>query len=276
MRTDDTIQTDKAPSLLDADEPSPFSVLNAGSRVPVLLLCDHAADRIPRSLGDLGLDRAARNSHLAVDIGAGAVTRKLAASLSATAVLASYSRLVVDCNRDIDNPEAFLAFSDGVTIPGNRGLSETQKRLRTAHIARPYHDTVDAQIKRLWALDRSPAVYAIHSFTPVFENTARPWEIGVLWDGDERLAVPMINALRRARFVVGDNEPYAGTGPRNFTLNRHARRVGLPNVAIEIRQDLIDHDNGINRIVSLLHDIIASMPAFADPNGAGTATRLDS
>src|SRR5690606_31159317 len=174
--------------LLAADEPAPFSILNPSAGKPLLLVCDHASRVFPRALGDLGLDPLARRCHLALDIGAGALTAKLSGSLGATAVLAGYSRLVVDCNRDLLDPGAFLEFGDGIVIPGNRNLDAAHKEARAEAIYWPYHHAIDAEIKRLSGVSRAPAVIAIHSFTPVLDGISRPWEIGVLWDADRRIS----------------------------------------------------------------------------------------
>lgn len=264
------IRSRDLPALLGADEPAPFTVLNADSGVPILLVCDHASSRFPRAVGDLGVAPPVRRSHLAVDIGAEALTRTLASRLAATAVLARYSRLVIDCNRDPADAEAFLEFNDGTSIPGNRGLAAAHKRSRVEHIFRPYHQAVAEQIARLSALGTPPALFAMHSFTPVFEGLSRPWQIGVLWDEDERIAAPLIDALRRTQLMVGDNEPYTGKGPRNFTIDRHARAAGLPYVGIEVRNDLIDDDAGVDRVAAVFHDIVEALPTsvYAAANSA--------
>ncbi len=83
-----------------------------------------------------------------------------------------------------------------------------------------------------------PVLISMHSFTPLWKGFARPWEVGVLWDRDARLARPLIDALMRAGFRVGDNEPYSGE-LENDCLYRHGTMNGLPHVLIEIRQDLI-------------------------------------
>lgn len=247
-------------SLLAPDEPAPFVVLNGGSTQPVLLVCDHASRRLPRSVGDLGLDPAARRSHLAEDIGAGDLARRLAEALSATAVLAGYSRLVVDLNRDLLDAQAFLEYGDGVVVPGNRNLSQAERRARSEALYRPYHKAIHEQIRRLVAAARAPAVIAIHSFTPVLNGVSRPWEIGVLWDADRRIADILIERLRSDSFVVGDNEPYSGQSPQDFTIDHHAEAAGLPHAGIEVRQDLIDHPAGLARVAESLHRIIAAFP----------------
>jgi predicted N-formylglutamate amidohydrolase len=250
-----------APELLAADEPAPFTVLNPASDKPALLVCDHASRMFPRSLGDLGLDPLARRCHLALDIGAEALTMRLAESLGVTAVLAAYSRLVVDCNRDLLDPGAFLEFGDGIVVHGNRHLSPAQKTARADAIYWPYHRAIDAEIKRLTGGLRSPGVIAIHSFTPVLDGVSRPWEFGVLWDADRRVSDILIRELTAAGFVVGDNEPYSGRAPQDFTIDNHAEAAGLPHVGIEVRQDLIDDDEGVAGIAAILHASIQRIPA---------------
>ena len=113
---------------LTPDEPAPFVILNADAILPVLLVCDHASNRFPRSLGTMGLDYLDRVSHIALDIGANAVAEALADNLGATAVLCQYSRLIVDCNRELIDDSAFLECSDGVDVPGNNDLQEMRRR----------------------------------------------------------------------------------------------------------------------------------------------------
>ncbi|MEX2494621.1 MAG: N-formylglutamate amidohydrolase [Woeseia sp.] len=247
-------------ALLAADEPEAFTVLNEGAEKPVLLVCDHANYRIPRALGDMGLDPLAQRSHLALDIGAGALTEQLSASLAVTAVLASYSRLVVDCNRELMDPGAFLEYGDGLVIPGNRNLTAEQKEARAESLYWPYHRAIDREIKRLSRPDSSPAVIALHSFTPVLDGVSRPWEVGIMWDSDSRISDIMISGLAEAGLVVGDNEPYSGRAPQDFTIDNHAEAAGLPHVGIEVRQDLIDSDAGVREFALLLHDIITGIP----------------
>ncbi|MFQ6004707.1 MAG: N-formylglutamate amidohydrolase [Woeseia sp.] len=247
--------------LLATDEPLPFIVLNAESESPVILVCDHASRRFPVSLGDMGLDPPARRCHLAYDIGAGALTRELANRLSMTAVLCRYSRLVVDCNRQLLDPTAFLEFGDGVVVPGNRNLRPEQKTARAEAVYWPYHYVVEEEIKRLESLGTPPAVLAMHSFTPVLNGVSRPWHIGILSDTDRRLAGVFLEALKEAGFLVGDNEPYSGKAPQDFTIDYHAEANGLPHAGIEIRQDLIDDAAGVAEIADLFVGIIRTIPA---------------
>jgi len=255
--------------LLSGDEPGPFQVLNPLAEKPILLVCDHASCRFPTSLDNLGLDPFARRCHLAVDIGAGALTERLAASLGVTAVLAQYSRLVVDCNRQLMDPGAFLEYGDGVLVPGNRRLQQSSKDLRAAALYWPYHDAIDRQIKRLQSAAQPPAFIAVHSFTPVMDGVSRPWEMGVLWDTDTRLRDVFLAEFTAAGYLVGDNEPYSGKAPQDYTIDHHAEEIGLPHLGIEIRHDLIDDDAGVEKIAGVMHDIIESLPARIATTGAG-------
>ena len=258
-------------AILGADEPGPFRVMNPLSTRPILLICDHASCRFPARLGDMGLDPFARRCHLAVDIGAGPLTERLATSLGATAVLAQYSRLVVDCNRELMDPSAFLEFGDGILVPGNRNLRKRDRQARADAIYWPYHKAVDAQVQRLRSSGPPPSFIAVHSFTPVMNGESRPWEMGVLWDTDQRLRDVFLAGFSAAGYLVGDNEPYSGKAPQDFTIDHHAEDIGLPHIGIEIRQDLIDDDQGVGKIASVMHDIIDSIP-----EDIGTGVKLDS
>lgn len=265
-RPDNASET--TPGLLSAEEPGPFEVLNPLSVIPMLLVCDHASCRFPRSLGDMGLDPFARRCHLAVDIGAGPLTASLAASLGVTAVLAQYSRLIVDCNRELMDPSAFLEYGDGTVVPGNRNLHQCDKDARARAIYYPYHDALNGQVRRLQDLGTAPAFIAIHSFTPVMNGEARSWEFGVLWDTDQRLRDIFLDDLRDAGYLVGDNEPYSGKAPQDFTIDHHAEANSLPHIGIEVRQDLIDGEEGVAKIAGLMHEIIESIPERLENTGA--------
>ena len=247
-------------SLLSPEEPGAFRVLIRLADKPILLVCDHASCQFPASLGDMGLDPFARRCHLAVDIGAGPLTEKLAASLGVTAVVQNYSRLVVDCNRQLMDPGAFLEYGDGILVPGNRNLRQADKDLRASALYWPYHVAIGDQVDRLSALGPPPAFISIHSFTPVLNGESRAWQMGVLWDKDEATRRIFLDGLREAGYKVGDNEPYSGKAPQDFTIDHHAEEVGLPHVGIEIRQDLIDDEKGVAQVADVMHKVIASIP----------------
>ncbi len=261
-------------TLLNPDEPAPFVILNADTIVPVLLVCDHASNRFPRSLGTMGLDYLDRVSHIALDIGASAVAETLADNLCATAILCQYSRLIVDCNRKLIDDSAFLEYSDGVDVPGNQNLQVNEKERRASEIYWPYHNAIKDQIVRLKKNGIEPIVISIHSFTPVINGSDREWEIGVLWDKDPVTAEIFLTRLGEAGYLVGDNEPYSGKDPEDFTIDYHAESIGLPHVGIEISQNLINHDDGVKHVSDTLNEIISTYTIPSIPKNIETQRSL--
>ena len=257
-------------TLLAPDEPTPFVILNKDAILPVLLVCDHASNRFPRSLGTMGLDYLNRVSHIALDIGANAVAETLADNLGDTAVLCQYSRLIVDCNRELIDDSAFLECSAGVDVPGNNNLQESEKEIRASEIYWPYHNAIKDQIVRLKRHGIDPVVISIHSFTPVINGNDREWEIGVLWDKDPVTAEIFLTRLGEAGYLVGDNEPYSGKDPEDFTIDYHAESIGLPHVGIEISQNLINHDDGVENVSDILKEIISTYTIPSTPNNIET------
>ncbi len=230
--------------LLAPDEPRPFEILNAGGQAPVLLLCDHATRFIPRALKSLGLDEACLMRHIAWDIGIAEMTRSLVERLDAPAVFSTFSRLIVDPNRQLDNPTLMPEISDGTVVPGNRDLDPAARAARIETFFQPYHDAIAAQIDVMLAGGKVPTVVSMHSFTPMMHGEERPWEIGILWNRDPRLPQPLMSRLRAEGLTVGDNLPYSGADGHGYTQHVHCDRRGLANVLIEVRQDLIDTRHG--------------------------------
>jgi predicted N-formylglutamate amidohydrolase len=235
-----------AAPLLSADDPPPFEVLHPDRPTPLLLVCDHASRAVPRALGDLGLTDAELRRHIGWDIGAAEVTRRLADLLDAGAVLCGYSRLVIDCNRAPADATSIPAESDGVVVPGNVRLDEVARDARIAACFTPYHEAIAARLAAFAARGVAPVLFSIHSFTPVMNGVERPWHVGILWNRDARVPVPLIAELAAAdpRRVVGDNQPYSAREPAGYTVRTHAESAGLPHAAVEIRQDLIDTPPG--------------------------------
>jgi len=178
----------KPSALLASDEPSPVTIHNAGGISPLLLVADHAGNRIPRALGDLGVSDAERARHIGWDIGIAGVSRRLADALDAVLIQQNYSRLVIDCNRPPGVPSSMPEISELTAIPGNVGLSEANKSARVTEIFRPYHDAIEAELNRRLQDDRPVALVAMHSFTPVYKGFVRPWHAGVLYNRDDRFS----------------------------------------------------------------------------------------
>jgi predicted N-formylglutamate amidohydrolase len=248
--------------LLGEGDPPPFEVENPGGGSAVLVVCDHASRAIPGALRRLGLPDEATWRHIAWDIGAAALARALALRLDAQAVLAGYSRLVVDCNRRLEDPSCFVTVGDGQRVPGNEGLSDADKRTRATACHEPYHKAIAARLHEFHHRGVTPAFIAVHSFTPVLGSEARPWNVGVLWDHDPRIAVPLLARLRAVPdLLVGDNQPYSGRHPADYTVDHHAESAGLPHVCLEVRQDELLTPAGIARWAGIAGDALAGILA---------------
>lgn len=249
--------------LLAPDEPSPAVVMRPDGASPILLVCDHAGRRVPRRLGDLGLRAEEFDRHIAWDIGIAAVSRRIAAALDATLVEQVYSRLVIDCNRPPRVPNSIPETSEATPIPGNRGLSASDREARRREIFEPYHGAIEAALAA--RAGRPTILVAMHSFTPVYLGEARPWQVGTLYGRDGRLA-RILGGLIEAegRFVVGDNKPYDVTDDTDYTIPVHGERRGLAHTGIEIRQDQIAHEAGqaewADLLIRLLPEAAARLP----------------
>lgn len=215
--------------------------------------------------------------HIAYDIGAAGVTRRLAALLSCPAVLTTFSRLLIDPNRGADDPTLIMRISDGAVVPGNARINAEEIERRRRAFWQPYRDRVGAFLDDMLAVGPVPAIVAIHSFTPAWKGHKRPWHIGILWDADDRLARPTITALKADdQIVVGDNEPYDGA-LEGDTMYHHGTMRGLPHILVEIRQDLVADAAGeaawAERLARVLRPILAD-PALHAVKHYGTRTHL--
>ncbi|MCI0734860.1 MAG: N-formylglutamate amidohydrolase [Beijerinckiaceae bacterium] len=205
----------------------------------VLFLCDHATNALPDCYGTLGLAREQLDRHIGYDIGAAWITRSLARSFGAPAILTRFSRLLIDPNRGTDDPTLVMRISDGAIIPGNAKVPAGEIELRRMHYWLPYRDAISDTIEAMLNQGPPPAVVSIHTFTPCWRGRQRPWEIGILWDSDPRFAKPLIKALCNEGLCAGDNEPYDGALIGD-TLDEEVTRRGLAGLLIETRQDLVE------------------------------------
>lgn len=201
----------------------------------ILVVADHASNRVPDDI-DLGIDPARLNEHIAVDLGVASVAETMATRPGTAAWLANVSRLVCDLNRDDQAPGAVPVASDGHDIPGNH-LDQAGREARLARFFRPYHEGLAA------LLDKVPPalILSLHSFTPRLASDPeqqRPWQVGVLYNEDDRAARIAIPLLEAEGLIVGDQLPYSGK-ILNATMNRHAEAEGRPYLGIEVRQDQI-------------------------------------
>ena len=229
------------PPILTEKEPPAFGERNQTGLSPILFISDHHRNRVPASLNNLGLPDEERARHIGYDIGIAWIADYLSDRFDAPLVHTNYSRLVIDCNRQPGTPDASPVVADGTRIPGNIDLSNAALDARRTELFEPYHAAIRARLDAMEADGRTPLCVALHSFTPMMKDsgTPRPWDIGIIWNKDDRLVVPIIEALRRNRdLTIGDNEPYSGRDS-GFSLQAHPEPRGHPHFGVEFRQDLV-------------------------------------
>lgn len=269
----------------------PYRSIEGDLRTGILILCDHAENTIPEPYANLGLRSEDLNRHIAYDLGAAPVAERLAELLSAPALLSRFSRLLIDPNRGLDDPTLIMQISDGLVVPGNAALDEAAIAARVARYYTPYHQAIERAIDAGIAAGKPPVVVSVHSFTQAWKGVPRPWSVGVLWDKDPRLALPLLEGLRTIPgIVVGDNAPYTGQ-LKGDTLCRHGTRRGLAHALIEVRQDLILGPEGqaewarrlaevLRKVVRLggplhaieIHGSYTDIASAQGPNGEDAAT----
>jgi predicted N-formylglutamate amidohydrolase len=232
---------------------APLDILPGPIGSDLLITADHASNHVPDDI-DLGLSAPLMGEHIALDIGAGAVARQMAARLGAHAIFGHVSRLVIDLNREEEADGLIPASSDGHVIHGNVGISLEERERRLATLHRPYHDAIAGIIDR----GQIKFIVSVHSFTPALasQSEARPWPVGILYNTDSRAADIAILLLKGAGINVGDNQPYSGR-VLNYTMNRHAEARGLPYLGFEVRQDELATPSGIGHWADLLSEVVA-------------------
>lgn len=212
---------------------------------PVFIICEHASRALPERFGDLGLSAEALSSHIAWDPGALAVAKGISAGLDATLVYQRFSRLIYDCNRPPESAGAMPETSEIYTIPGNQRLDEAGRQARTEGLYIPFHDRIRALLKGRTARGQKTVIVTIHSFTPIYNGKPRAVELGILHDEDRRLADRMLDVAAEAPLYQTErNQPYGPEDGVTHTLKLHGIANGLPNIMIEVRNDLIGDDVG--------------------------------
>ena len=247
---------------MSVEHRSPVVVENPEGAGPFVIVCDHASNRIPDEYQSFGFAEDVLATHIAWDPGALVVSRRLSVLLDAPLLWPDVSRLVIDCNRPVDAASLIVIESEGRPVPANRDLSEAQRAKRIQRVHAPYHEAIDACLKRRLAAGVEPALIAIHSFTPVYLGKSRPWEIGIVFGDDRRLADDFIHGLQAdPALTVGINQPYAPADQVYYTVERHAGQWGLPAVMIEIRNDEIGDAEGQRGWADRLADILIAAKA---------------
>jgi predicted N-formylglutamate amidohydrolase len=261
---------DPLPQLLAAGEPHPVVIARPAGTSPFFIAADHAGRIIPRSLGSLGLPESELVRHIAWDIGIEGTSRFLADGLDACFIGQAYSRLVIDCNRDLAVPTSIVEISEDTEVPGNRQISHADRLRRQEEIFWPYHRRLAGELDRRKARGLATVLISMHSFTPVFKSIGRQWHVGVLYNRDPGYARIVLDLLEReGDLVVGDNEPYRVGDLTDYTIPVHGERRGLPHVEMEIRQDLIAEEAGQRSWAARLARILPEALARYEARGQG-------
>ncbi len=237
---------------------APYELIDGPEDSPILLIADHASNRVPRGIR-LGIAAELLSTHIALDIGVAELARVLAHRLGFPALLGGVSRLVVDLNREADAPHIIPIASDGHAIPGN-AIGHAARRLRISRLWHPYHARIAAQI----SMQRPRLLVSLHSFTPQLATApeeARPWQVGILYNQDDRAARIAIPRLKAAGVIVGDQQPYSGK-LLNATMNMHGETNGIAYLGIEMRQDLIGTAAGVAKWADVLSPVISACLKF--------------
>lgn len=256
--------------VLSEDELGPVDIIRGAPGCRLLIHVDHGGNDVPRSLAGLGLSQETLNRHVGWDIGAAMVSRHLAKHLNCTAIIARYSRLVIDVNRALGDPDNIPATSDGFLIPGNATLGREVMEERVKALYWPYHQAIDWELAHMREGGLQPAILSVHSFTPALMKRnmvkPRPWHCGVMFSRDTRFGDHLIAGLRSVPGMsVGVNEPYSGI-THGYCAKMHGLSQSLPHVQIEIRQDLICNAAGQAWWADLLAKLVAPILDQPDMN----------
>ncbi|WP_417693623.1 N-formylglutamate amidohydrolase [Roseibium sp.] len=245
---------------------APVKIENETGNGGFVFVCEHASNYIPPSFGGLGLTEADRENHIAWDPGALGLARGLSRRLSSPLIAAGLSRLLIDCNRDIAAPDLIPECSELTRISGNEGLNDAARSHRISLSHTPFHAAVESVVSGRLLAGTPPAIVSLHTFTPIYKGTHRPWDIGLIYDQDMSLAAPALEALKSGTgHIVGDNEPYSPADGVFYTLNRHGQSKGLPHLMIEVRNDLIQspeqEEAWADTLASILQNALDSLSA---------------
>jgi predicted N-formylglutamate amidohydrolase len=272
MVDDDAVRLGEHPSV---------AVVNATGKSPIVLVCDHASNRIPAEYGDLGLSPRQRLMHIAWDPGALGVAHELSALLDAPLIHSTVCRLVIDCNRDEDAVDLVPVVSERTEIVANIGISEAERRKRIADYHAPFHQAIEAVLDERKAASVETILATVHSFTPTYKDVWRPWEIGLIHGTDPTFTEALRDALIAddPSLNVGWNEPYSALNGVTYTLETHGDGRGLDATMMEIRHDEILEPEGVSlwaarlaRCLERARGAFAPTPARTEELGANRWT----
>ncbi len=262
-----------APSLGTGGDGPTVTVANGDGKGPLVLVCDHASNHFPSPYDKtLGVSEAEKTMHVAWDPGALSLSLALGDRLDAPVVYPGVSRLIIDCNREEDREDLTPSLSEIVEVPGNRNLVQNEINRRLDMVHRPFHKAIAQTLDTRASRNLPNAVVSIHTYTPVFKGKARPWEIGLIYGEDRRLAEPVLNSLKSVDgLTVGDNQPYSPSDGVYYTVRRHGEARGLPCLMIEVRNNELQTPQDEAKWADLLAPVLSSALSALEPQARRSA-----
>jgi predicted N-formylglutamate amidohydrolase len=243
----------------------PFEVVNGEGSAPIVIVCDHASNALPPGL-DLGVGEADMQRHIAWDIGAARIALWLAARFDAPAVISGASRLLIDCNRRLQDPTLIPSKSDGTVVPANLDLKPAERERRIAAYFEPYHAACRDVVQTRYGSGRKPLFVSIHTMTDRMNGAFRPWEIALSSNENRRATDPALVSLRKANSVaIGDNEPYDMSPNEDYSTPEHALSRGLDYLQVEFRQDIVATKAGQERLAAIFAEAITAAVKACKP-----------
>jgi len=245
-------------ALLGPFDPHPVLIHGMDRESHFLIVCDHAGNSVPASLDNLGLAPEPLADHIGWDVNAWSLAIGLADRLGAPGFGQRYSRLVIDCNRQISAADSIAPHSDGIHIPGNQGLAKHHVARRHEAILAPYHNQIANHISML-GMQTPPCIVSMHTFSRRLTlGPERPWHVGVISGPDGRMRLSVLAYLRQNAdgLVIGDNQPYQVGMETDYTLPMHAEAAGHPYVEFEVRNDLFDRRAEREELCGLLANAV--------------------
>lgn len=210
--------------------------------------CEHAVNTIPPEYLKLFQGHeSVLHTHRAIDFGAIEVATHLIKTFGCDHTTATASRLLIDCNRSINNKSCFSEF----TAP----LPEAEKQVVINQYYLPYRQKTEALIQA--NIDKGYQVLhiSVHSFTPVFNDVVRNAGIGLLYDpkrhGEQEVTrqwqallaqnIPLIR--------IRMNYPYKGAsdGFTSALRKKHPEQHYL-GIELEMNQSLMKNKESIDEM----------------------------
>lgn len=255
----------------------------------VVLTCEHASAHVPEPWKLSDAERAFLPTHWGQDRGAAALTRALQKRLQAPAVLARFSRLLVDANRPPDHPDTFRTEVEGQPFAFNKNLSPDEKARRIALFHVPYHAAIDRIVGARKRAGLPTLLLSVHCFTKLYLNQPRTVQLGVLYDHTDPCSatspagILLAHLRAQGRWDVRPNEPWSGMNGLVYSICRHGSAHRVPYLELEVRDDLLESDTStanqpdVSNGASMLEDIADAVaegldlildhaPQFRDPN----------